>query len=157
MNVVSNTLLERVRWNSTASQALVIAASITVLTIFAGCGTPQPRADVRKSSFGSFVMPQSHFTYPNSNVIPLGHARGTAKAHGDNNNFPDFSAAVRTAMDQAIASKSGADMLINVTATGTLSTKTQSDGRGGVDIQYELDMVVDGTAAKMEIGRQQLK
>ena len=148
------------------TQFLVITATGFALFVTAGCGSSGPttsdRVDIRttKTSIGGFVMPQSHFTYPNSNVVPLGKARGSSTAAGDNNTFPNISAAIKRAMDQAIASKSGANLLINAVSAGTLTTRMISgtkDGKFFLNVDYQLEMIVEGTAAKMTVGLQNLR
>lgn len=103
----------------------------------------------------TFRMAQSHFTFPNSNVIPLGSVSAVATRMGDMNSFPDLNGAITEAMDQAIASKGG-DLLINVMVNSVLTTK-MTTWEGKHMIRFFIDVEVQGTVAKMEIGKQLLK
>lgn len=93
--------------------------------------------------------PQSHFTFPNSNVIPLKEARGSSSKLcgllGITPGAPDAEdqeAATREALD-----RSGGDLLINV----------RTDTRIFNAFLFAICTTkVRGTAAKMEVGRQQL-
>lgn len=92
---------------------------------------------------------QSHFSYPNSNVSPIGHAVGTATSGGlvpvmmD----PDLE---EKAIAQAIASKGG-DMLVDY----KMSTKVTMIPLMFIMI-YTTTVKVEGTVAKMTIGKQKL-
>ncbi|MBS2017708.1 MAG: hypothetical protein JST00_32820 [Deltaproteobacteria bacterium] len=98
----------------------------------------------------SSQSPQSHFAYPNSNVIPMGEARGShsrlcgllifnwGAPDGD-----DQEAATKEALERA-----NADILINV--------RTDSAQQIIPMLINICKVSVRGTAAKMEVGRQQL-
>lgn len=92
-------------------------------------------------------IPQSHFDYPNSNVIPIGRVVGEASV--TKIFMPPFPTAEleEEAVQNALKQKGG-DVLINyakfqdmTTILGFISTLT---------------IRVEGTAAKMEIGKQKL-
>lgn len=144
------------------SKIFLLFMVLVSFVAFTGCGggtRSKSETKITKSSTGSMRMPQSHYTFPNSNVIPIGTASGKARRSGDNNRFPDIQSANQEAMDQAIASKGG-DLLLNATIDGTLTTKTTTYIRGtsfSINIDYDYDAVVQGTVAKMEIGKQILK
>lgn len=91
---------------------------------------------------------QSHFSYPNSNVTPLGQVKSTLTRWS----FfvpPVEADDALTLVNEAIAKKPGADMMINyVLDTTTMILPL---------FFYKADMVVEGTAAKMEIGEQALE
>ena len=94
------------------------------------------------------ISPQSHFSYPNSNVTPLGHVSGKSSSAGL---FaaPGISAEKKEeAINNALAQQPGSDILINYTEV----YKTTA-----LFIIQVLAYLVDGTAAKMEIGKQELK
>lgn len=142
---------------STFAVILLIVSACTPTHTTVGQKTTV-KTDVTKSSISNMRLPQSHFTFPNSNVIPIGTANGTASRIGDVDNFPDISGAISEAMDKAIASK-GADLLINANVNGTLTTittTTQSGYNFDISIEYKYDVVVQGTAARMTIGKQKL-
>ena len=98
----------------------------------------------------SAVAPQSHFTFPNSNVVPIG------EAHGSNSKLcgllfvvwgaPDGDDQQR-ALNQAL-SQSGGDLLINV--------RTDAKTFMVPYLFATCSTHVSGTAVKMEIGEQDL-
>jgi hypothetical protein len=102
-------------------------------------------------SFGSAsISPMSHFAFPNSNVIPIGEAKGShtrlcglliinwGSPDGD-----DQQIAIEEALEET-----GGDILINVRTDSQLFM---------IPYLFALCITsVRGTAAKMEIGRQQL-
>ena len=145
------------------SQLAVISFSAFTLYIFAGCASAfkmPERTTVSTSSIGGGVVAQSHFTYPNSNVIPIGKVKGSARASGTLQSFPNIGDTINRAMKQAIGSKSGADLLLNIIQSGTITTYSTTGMRNDeffYDVRYELEVVVEGTAAKMEVGRQNLR
>lgn len=137
------------------SLAIIIGAAFT-LTVLGACGGGGggSRTQVTKS-VSTLRMSQSHFTFPNSNVIPLGSGKGAAKVHGDIYNFPDVGSATTNAMEQAIKSKGG-DLMINVMINTVTTTTTVISG-GDFSISFDVDISVQGTVAKMEVGKQMLK
>ncbi len=106
------------------------------LYVLAGCSLKQ----------GSFDN-QSHFSFPNSNVTPLGQVKSSLSCWGFLV-FPLESDDALNLVNEAIAQKPGADLMINY----VLDTKL-----GGLPpLFYKVDMTVEGTAAKMQIGEQGL-
>jgi hypothetical protein len=108
---------------------------VTILTI--GC----------TQHFFTAFRPQSHFDYPNSNVIPLGRVTGEASYTTIfSMPFAD-SDLIKAAIKDALQKKPGADMLINY---------MEFQDRTDVFIVHILTVRVEGTAVKMEIGKQKL-
>lgn len=101
-------------------------------------------------SMGSFVtfLPQSNFSYPNSNVTPIGAAKGESSTWSVF--FPVFSDAdmQQEAIEQAVKSKGG-DMLIDYVGTSRITMYPL----GPIYI-YQTTYIAEGTVAKMEIGKQ---
>jgi len=125
------------------------------LILSTGCNTVRVKERVSTSAIGGYIMPQTHYTYPNSNVIPIGPVKGRARARGDLESFPDINGTIKRAIDKAVQS-SDSDLLINALVGGTLTSYTKMDGNN-FKVRYELEIQVQGTAAKMEIGRQNLR
>lgn len=90
----------------------------------------------------------SHFAYPNSNVAPIGQV----KASTSKISFlisPSFDdGEIIQLIQEAIAQKSGADMLLNF----SLDTKITI-----LPLITKSEITIEGTAAKMEVGTQELK
>lgn len=91
---------------------------------------------------------QSHYDYPNSNVIPLGKVEGESSK-----TFilspPLIDAEMQeAAIKNALSKKPGADILINYTEFQEITP---------VLFITTLKYRVEGTAAKMEIGTQKLR
>jgi hypothetical protein len=90
----------------------------------------------------------SHFAYPNSNVTPMGQV----KASSSKISFfisPSFAdEEIITLTQDAIAQKPGADLLLNF----SLDTKLTS-----FVFVTKADITIEGTAAKLEVGTQELK
>lgn|SRR3990167_3201858 len=98
---------------------------------------------------GAYQRPQSHFDFPNSNVIPLGQAHGEATTSA----FGRLSIMDADLQEQAILNalkEKGGDLLINVTYTYKLTAFP-------IIPIYTTTITADGTACKMEIGKQILK
>lgn len=100
---------------------------------------------------GAFLKPQSHFDFPNSNVVPIGRVTGEAS---DSSIFiaDMFRGDLEEQAVQNALKQKGGDLLIDYT------------------MYYEVKMIplmvinlftttvrVEGTAAKMEIGEKMLK
>lgn len=104
-------------------------------------------------SMGSFVMffPQSHFSYPNSNVTPLGPGRGESSTWSLF--IPVFWDAdmQEEALSVAIKEKGG-DMLIDYVGTTNITMYPL-----WVITLYNTRYEVQGTVAKMELGKQILR
>ncbi len=94
--------------------------------------------------------PQSHFAFPNSNVIPLGPAEGTAsKLCGILFiNFGSPDAQDQEDATQQALSKANGDLLINVRTDSKLFMVPM--------LFATCSTTVRGTAARMEVGRQAL-
>lgn len=98
----------------------------------------------------SAQSPQSHFAFPNSNVIPIGESQGS---HSKLCGLLIFNFGSPSGADQDIATKEAlekakGDILINV--------RTDSNTFFFPGLFTVCTTSVQGTAAKMEIGRQQL-
>ena len=96
-------------------------------------------------------LPNSNFAYPNSNVEPLGRVTGSASK------TTVFSAAIvdKEMLDTAYANalkQKGGDLLINY----KLTTETTMIPIPFIPI-FITELKVDGTAAKMTVGKQELK
>jgi len=96
---------------------------------------------------------QSNFAYPNSNVVPLGHAQGvSSRTYVVPFQAPDFDSGsqITDAINSALQS-SGGEIIID----GSYSMRSTM-----YPILFQIwtvDVSVDGTAGKMEIGRRNLK
>lgn len=112
-----------------------------VLIICVGC----------KIGSGAQRVVQSHFAYPNSNVIPIGTAQGS-KSRLCGLLFINWGAPDYDDMDQAInraLTSTGGDLLINMRTDQKIFT---------IPFLFTVCITnVSGTAAKMEIGRQRLE
>lgn len=97
------------------------------------------------------VEPESHFVYPNSNVKELGPV--SAKMTGDFGLF--MPSPLRTsASDEAIyrlalQGSPGADLIVNYVATSTVRTLA--------NLVFWTTHQLEGTAAEMTVGKQQLR
>ena len=95
------------------------------------------------------IGPQSHFDFPNSNVTPLGPVK-VKTAGGSGFMVPPL----KTSEDdlklynEAIAQSNGATMIIDYVRTYTVY---------GFLFVYWSEMEIEGTAAKMEVGKHDLK
>jgi len=136
-------------------KTLIITCIALSLSILTGCQNMRVKEDVSTAPIGGYILPQTHYTYPNSNVTPLGPVKGRAMATGTLHDFPNISKAINDAINKAIR-KSGGDLLINTTVGGNLNTYSKFEG-GKLKIRYEAFVEVQGTAAKMEIGKQKLR
>ena len=98
---------------------------------------------------GAWVKPQSHFDFPNSNIIPLGKVTG--KASSTTCLMPGFMDVdlEERAVNEALKQKGG-DVLIDYTYSFKSTVPL-------IPIVFFNDAEVDGTACKMEIGKQELK
>jgi len=98
----------------------------------------------------SYPEAQSHFTYPNSNVVPMGHARGSATTVGMNPAMQDADLEGQ-AIAMAIAQRGG-DLLVDY----HLTTDVKMIPLMFITL-FQTTVSVEGTVAKMEIGKQALK
>jgi hypothetical protein len=117
------------------SKYCIIIGVLVVFFLLSGCSM----------KFGT-VGEKTHFAYPNSNVQPIGHVQSMITKTGFF--FPPLVTGedVRTLIDQALSQKAGADFVINPQVDTKITT---------LFIYYELTMTLSGTAASMEIGRQE--
>ena len=99
------------------------------------------------STHGSFE-PNTHFAYPNSNVQPLGHISATVSEGGFL--FPPTLSKekVLKLMSDGLAQKPGADMVVNYRLDTTYTSY--------IALYYVQTIKLEGTAAKMEVGEQDL-
>ena len=121
-----------------------VAASTAVVAGLAACAGP--------SMF--YPSAQSHFDFPNSNVIPVGPAKGVAsRSYIMPFQVPSFNDPymLKEAQAQAIKSRGG-DLLIDQ----SISMKSMMVPLPFIQI-VTVDMEVEGTVAKMEIGKKSLK
>ena len=93
------------------------------------------------------VVPNSHYVYPNSNVTPLGQTTAVIKKTG----FivpPAFKARdVDQLYNSALSKHSGADLVIDYSVDTKVTT---------FFIFHFLKTTLVGTAAKMEVGKQDI-
>jgi hypothetical protein len=116
----------------------IILLVIAMCLVFAGCS----------KTYVTEFSPQSHFDYPNSNIIPLGKVRGAAtKSAFLMPALPD-SALKKEAILNALSQQTGSDILVNYMV---LEKRTDFFGINS------LTLIVEGTAAKSEIGKQKLQ
>ena len=98
----------------------------------------------------SYPEAQSHFDYPNSNVTPMGRAKGTATTAGMVPAMQDADLEEQ-AIGKALAA-SGGDLLVDY----HLTTDVKLIPLMFINF-YTTTVTVEGTAAKMEIGKQKLR
>ena len=99
-------------------------------------------------------LPQSNFAYPNSNVVPLRHAQGTSsRTFVSPFQLPDLNDARQTqeAINKALQT-SGGDIMID----GSYTMRSMTVPLLFISV-VTVDVVVDGTAGKMEIGKRNLR
>ena len=97
---------------------------------------------------GALLEPQSHFDFPNSNVIPLGKVHGKASTVSFIPSPMDADLQ-EEAVQNALAQKGG-DILIDYTYSYKITSWVLLP-------IYTTTIEVDGTACKMEIGEQELE
>jgi len=98
------------------------------------------------------LKPNSHFAYPNSNVKPLGPVIGSASTASIMVPTMISGAMMESAYKDAL-SKSGGDMIIDAVETSTTRMIMTPIGISFYFTSFD----VEGTAAKMELGKQILK
>lgn len=98
----------------------------------------------------SYPEAQSHFDFPNSNVTPIGHAVGSATTAGMVPAIQDADLEEQ-AINKAIAAKGG-DLLVDYHIT----TDVKLIPLMFINF-YTTTVTVEGTVAKMEIGKQTLR
>jgi len=101
------------------------------------------------TSVGS-VVPSSHYVYPNSNVSPMGQTTATFSKMSIL--FPPKFTAQdsETLFNQALARYPGSDIVIDY------KTDTKLTMFPILLTIWKLDITVTGTAAKMEVGKQDI-
>jgi len=119
---------------------LVVAAGL--VCVLCGCQMAQLNE----------VGPQSHFAYPNSNVKALGPVRVTERGPTTFLAPPTIKTGELDAAlyNKAISQVAGANMVIDYVRT----TKLYSDMIIPI---YWTELELEGTAAKMEVGKQELR
>ena len=114
-----------------------LIAFIAIAALMSSCAKP----------FYLGRVPQLQFTYPNANITPMGQVRGEAKKTKFLGIPYVTSALQQAAYQDALAKQPGSDVLINadlyVLNQNFIIVKT---------IKY----IVDGTAAKQEVGKQDI-
>ena len=96
---------------------------------------------------GSF-SPSTNFTYPNSDVTPLGHVHVTAK-EGAFLVAPVLTKEkIVKLLDDALGQKPGADMIVNYSIDTTYTI---------YPFYTTQEISLDGTAVKMQVGQKELK
>lgn len=93
------------------------------------------------------VVPNSHYVYPNSNVTPLGQTSSEIKKTGIIIPPAFKTQDVDKLYNDALAKQSGADVIIDY----NVDTKITS-----IFIFHFLKTNLSGTAAKMEVGKQDI-
>lgn len=99
---------------------------------------------------GSF-NPSTHFTYPNSNIAPLGYVSASVKDQGFILPPKVDKEKIAKLMEDALAQKPGADMIINYKID---TTYTQIPIP--IFTIFFQTIKLEGTAAKMTVGKQEL-
>ena len=89
----------------------------------------------------------THFAYPNSNITPLGHIKATSK-QGSFLIPPELTKDdIQKLMNDALAQKPGADMIVNYRLDTTYTL---------FPFYYLREIKIEGTAAKMQLGEQNI-
>jgi hypothetical protein len=95
--------------------------------------------------------PQTHFDFPNSNVIRLGPVKAKVDGPGSVFAFPGFSSDYEAQLyNTAISQVTGANMITDYIRTYKVYTLQMLP-------VYWTTLEIEGTAAKMEVGKQILK
>jgi len=110
---------------------------VLVLFVSAGCSLTVGKFDTN-----------THFAYPNSNITPLGQVK-VATSKTSVLLPPDITYnEVKELIDKGLAQKPGADLIINYKVDTTLTSY--------LGFFYSMEMILSGTAVKMEVGKQEL-
>ena len=97
------------------------------------------------------IGPQTHFDFPNSNVFPLGPVKAKVDGPGSVFAFPGFSSDSEAQLyNAAISQVAGANMITDYIRTYKVYTFPLLP-------VYWTTLEIEGTAAKMEVGKQILK
>lgn len=121
-------------------RTVLSAAFLPLLALMSGCTMIHM----------SYPVAQSHFQYPNSNVTPMGHTSGSATTVGFMPAIQDADMEEK-AINMALA-KTGGDLLIDY----HLTTDVKLIPLMFIQL-YATTVTVEGTSAKMEIGKQLLR
>ena len=106
--------------------------------VFTGCSLTVGKFDAN-----------THFAYPNSNITPLGHVK-VATSKSSILIPPDITYNdVKELIDKGIAQKPGADLIINYKVDTTVTSY--------LGLFYSLEITLQGTAVKMEVGEKELQ
>lgn len=120
-------------------QIIKYVVIIAVCTSFFGCTT----------KMGTFSE-QTHFSYPNSNVKPLGHVKSSMKKTRVLFPYSYKAEDIKGLIDEALAQKPGADLLINY------KTNTRITALPFPPYLIWQTVTLEGTAVSMEVGEQEL-
>jgi len=111
---------------------------VLVSFVFAGCSLTMGKFD-----------PNTHFAYPNSNITPLGQVK-VATSKSSILIPPDITYdEVKELINKGLAQKPGADLIINYKVDTTVTSY--------FGLFYSMEMILSGTAVKMEVGKQELE
>lgn len=111
---------------------------ILVFFVCAGCSLTMGKFDTN-----------THFAYPNSNITPLGQVK--VATNKSSILIPPFIAYddVKELINKGLAQKPGADLIINYKVDTTVTSY--------LGLFYTLEVTLEGTAVKMEVGKQELE
>jgi len=99
-------------------------------------------------------IPESNFSFPNSNVVPMSNVKGSVSSVGIGFVPPGVSGSmINEAISKAKSQVAGADTVLNVQGT---STVTQIPLILIPVSIYKTSVSVEGIAAKMTVGKQKL-
>lgn len=111
---------------------------IFVFFVFAGCSLTVGKFDTN-----------THFAYPNSNITPLGQVK-VATSKSSILLPPDITYDdVKELINKGMAQKPGADLIINYKVDTTVTSY--------LGLFYSLEITLQGTAVKMEVGNKELE
>ncbi len=116
-------------------------AVVIVCMVFSGCST----------ILGGFYE-QTHFSYPNSNIKPLGHVKAALSKTSVFIPPVVTEEDIRSLLNKALAQQSEADLIINY-RTNTINTVYIPT----LPIFWKTDVILEGTAVSMEVGAQELQ
>jgi len=121
--------------------ALSMASFVSLAVVFTGCQVAQVTQ----------LGPQSHFAYPNSNVTPLGPAKAKVSG-GSGLQMPMPTSRSDVAVyNKAISQVNGANLVVDYIKTFKVYVFPL------LPFFYWSAAEIEGTAAKMEVGKQQLR
>ncbi|MFA5865993.1 MAG: hypothetical protein WC975_15070 [Phycisphaerae bacterium] len=107
-------------------------------------------------TIGTFYRlgPQSHFVYPNSNIKDLGPVKVKMRGADKSDRFPSF---MTSEMDvslynEALKQVDGANIILDYVRKTTIKMEPSLFGQ-----KFQTEEELEGTAARMELGKQELK